>query len=106
MTLRCLLFGHLRSRSRATFDEKHRRWLSECKRCHVLMVREPDGKWREIPSPIGKLVPIERESEESAAPDGSPDEPPFVAAAATDSTERGAAALREHRQEAVELSAS
>jgi hypothetical protein len=60
MTLRCLIFGHRRSRSRATFDEKHHHWLSDCRRCHILLVREADGRWRPAPPPPKTLEPISR----------------------------------------------
>lgn len=65
MTLRCLLFGHRRSRSRATYDEKRGRWISACKRCHVLLEREDHHDWRPLTPPPGKL---ERVADEPAAP--------------------------------------
>ena len=58
MTLRCLIFGHRRSRSRATFDDKHQHWISDCKRCHVLLLRGADGTWRPAPPQPEKLEPI------------------------------------------------
>jgi len=49
MSLLCHLFSHKRSRSRATFDEINRCWVSECKRCYAVLVRERPGDWREAP---------------------------------------------------------
>jgi hypothetical protein len=103
MTLRCLLLGHRRSRSRASFDDKHGRWISQCKRCNVLLVRENGGKWRRLPAPSGKLVPIERES--SAASDRSPGEAPFVAAGASDAANGGGPPAAEHGKQAVKFTA-
>ncbi|GAA3897255.1 hypothetical protein GCM10022276_15320 [Sphingomonas limnosediminicola] len=60
MTLRCHLFGHVRSASRAAFDEKHQFWISDCKRCHILLVREQDGKWAPLPRQPDRLDPIQR----------------------------------------------
>jgi hypothetical protein len=73
MTLRCLIFGHRRSRSRATFDEKHQHWLSDCRRCHIMLVRDADGKWRPAPPPPQTLEPISRE-EPVEAPEQQPRE--------------------------------
>lgn len=61
MTLRCVLFGHRRSRSRATYDETRGRWISVCKRCHVMLEREDHRDWRPIAPPVGKLERIERD---------------------------------------------
>jgi hypothetical protein len=77
MTLRCLIFGHRRSRSRATFDDKHQYWLSECKRCHLLLVREAGGRWIPAPPQPEKLEPIERPdrvNEEKSATAGDTEE--------------------------------
>ena len=88
MTLRCLIFGHRRSRSRATFDEKHQRWFSDCRRCHILLVREPDGAWHPAPSPPERLEPISREGRDledrpsEATPAPPVDQAKLVAAAA------------------------
>jgi hypothetical protein len=68
MTLRCLILGHRRSRSRATFDDKHQRWFSDCKRCHVLLVREPDGTWHPAPPQPERLEPIHREGRSTEEP--------------------------------------
>lgn len=104
MTLRCILLGHRRSRSCASYDEKHARWISECKRCHVMMLREGDT-WREFPAPpVGKLVAIERSQEKSAA-SGSGGETPFVAARAEDAADGGDAAAGERLEQTVELTA-
>jgi hypothetical protein len=88
MTLRCLIFGHRRSRSRATFDEKHQHWLSDCRRCHILLVREPDGKWRPAPPPPEMLEPISRgapadteQPPQEARPDHAADEARSLTAA-------------------------
>ena len=61
MTLRCVLSGHRRSRSRATFDEKRGQWISQCKRCHAMLVREADGTWQPLHVTAGKLVPVKRQ---------------------------------------------
>ena len=107
MTLRCHFFGHRRSRSRATYDEKRGRWITECKRCFVLLERQPDGTWNPVPSPAaGKLEPIEREPEDSAPPRRSPGEPPVAAPGAADSAERSGPPVGKRRKKAVELSAS
>lgn len=106
MTLRCHLFGHLRSRSHATFDEKHGHWLSECKRCHMLLVRDPEGKWRPLPPPPGRLVPIERSGDESAAPGGSDPEAPAASSGAQDAANGRAAPLDEGVDQSLELAAS
>lgn len=68
MTLRCLIFGHRRSRSRATFDDKHQHWISDCKRCHVLLVREAEGVWKPAPPQPEKLEPIERAEQAEEPP--------------------------------------
>ena len=107
MTLRCLLFGHRRSRSRATFDEKLGRWTSECKRCCIPMMREADGTWHATsPPPVGKLLPIDCAAASSTAPGRSPGEPPFIAAGAANSTNGSGSVALEHSKETVELSAS
>jgi len=48
MSLLCRLFDHKRSASRATFDDVDRRWISECKRCYAILVRDGPGEWREV----------------------------------------------------------
>lgn len=104
MTLRCLLLGHRRSRSCASYDEKHARWISECKRCHVMMVREGET-WRELSAPpVGKLIVVERRAEASAA-SGSADETPFVAPRTADAADSGDAAAGERLKQTVELTA-
>ena len=47
MSLLCRLFDHKRSSSRASFDEVNQCWVSECKRCLAILVREGPGDWRE-----------------------------------------------------------
>lgn len=107
MTLRCILFGHRRSRSRATFDEKHGRWISECRRCRVPLERESDGIWRIAPPvPAGKLVPIRAESAASAPSRGSAGESPFVSASAADSADSGRSGTSQHSKKPVDLSTS
>jgi len=69
MTLRCHFLGHRRSASRATFDDKHQHWISECKRCHVLLMREPDGKWTPLPRQPDKLEPIAEEAQAASQDD-------------------------------------
>jgi hypothetical protein len=49
MSLLCRVFHHKRSRSRASFDDVHECWVSECKRCFTVLVREGPGDWREAP---------------------------------------------------------
>lgn len=73
--LLCRVRPHRRSGSKATYDEKHGRWFSECRRCHIMLMREPDGRWVPAPPPPAKLVPIARpeQSEELAeTPDSDP----------------------------------
>lgn len=107
MTLRCHLFGHRRSRSRATFDEKHGRWISECKRCFVPLVRAPNKTWHPAPEvSTGRLKPVEREPEQSAPAGRRPDEAPLAATAAADSAYRGGSSLGQRGEQSVELSAS
>ena len=77
MTLRCNLLGHRRSASRATFDEKNERWLSECKRCHILLVRGPDGNWTPLPPQPDRLEPLPRE--EAPMPAAEEEDPVPVA---------------------------
>ena len=106
MTLRCLLFGHRRSRSRATFDEKRQVWVSECKRCITPLERDPDGKW--VPaSPLAtdtKLEPVERG--DSAPPVGGFGEAPLDTPAAQDAAQGSGAAVAERSEQPLELSAS
>jgi hypothetical protein len=83
MAIRCHLFGHRRSASRAAFDDKHQRWFSDCKRCHVLLVREPDGKWRPAPLPPRKLETIRRAKEETSEPAPVPEPSQLQALAAS-----------------------
>lgn len=104
MTLRCLLLGHRRSRSCASFDEKRGRWISECKRCHVLLVREGED-WREMPCPTVKLVPVERKTKASGPAGSSVGETPFVAAGAPNAADRDGFAAVEGSKQAVELTA-
>lgn len=105
MTLRCLLFGHLRSRSRATLDEKRGRWISECRRCRIPMERETDGTWHVAPpAPSGKLVPVGVDDGGSAAPSGSAGETPLPASAATDPTDSSRSRTAKHPEKTVELS--
>jgi hypothetical protein len=107
MTLRCLLFGHLRSRSRATLDEKHGRWISECKRCRVPMARESDGTWVVVPPALdGKLEPVEPKPKPSASSGGRPGEPPLTSADAKDSADRRCSAAAKGGQKSVDLAAS
>ena len=115
MTLRCLLLGHRRSRSRATFDEKHQRWFSECKRCCVPLVREADGSWSPGPPPADKLEPVapaadaqdgappvdERSDERSGPARGGLGESPFGAPGAADSTDGGDLTAAKHPEQAV-----
>ena len=49
MGLLCRLFGHKRSSSRASFDEADQYWVSDCKRCLTILVRDGPGEWREAP---------------------------------------------------------
>ena len=105
MTLRCLLLGHRRSRSCASYDEKHALWISECKRCHVLLIRERGGHWRELPTPPDKLMPVKRGSESSTASPSS-GEAPFLPAGATDATDGGDGTGAERVEQPVELAAS
>lgn len=60
MSLVCRLMGHRRSRSRATFDDKRQQWVSDCRRCATILVRERDGRWVPAPPAPDKLLPIER----------------------------------------------
>ena len=107
MTLRCILFGHLRSRSRAAFDDKNNRWLSPCKRCRTLLVREAPGRWRPLPPQSQDAVPAEAEAAETIEPPGSDaalgsaGEAPFVAPASKDAPECGLAAGAEYVKEPV-----
>lgn len=106
MTLRCLLFGHRRSRSRATFDEKRQVWVSECKRCITPLERGEDGAWQPadpLPADV-KLEPVDRRA--SMPPLGGAAETPLGSSPARDSTEGGAAALGQGREQPLELSAS
>jgi len=99
------MFGHLRSRSRATFDEKRQRWISECRRCRIPMLREEDGTWHETEAPsAGKLVPIQ--AEPSAASGGSADEAPLGSTAAPDAAKRRRARAAEDDEKPVEFSAA
>lgn len=107
MTLRCILFGHLRSRSRAAFDDKNNRWLSPCKRCRTLLVREAPGRWRPLLPQSRDAVPAEAEAAETIEPPGSgaalgsAGEAPFVAPDTEDATKRGRAAGAEYVKEPV-----
>ena len=107
MTLRCILFGHLRSRSRASFDDKNNRWLSPCKRCRTLLVREAPGRWRPLPPESQDPVPAEPDAAEttdppgSDAPRGSAGETPSVTPDSKDAPERGCAAGVEYVKEPV-----
>jgi hypothetical protein len=74
MTLRCHFFDHRRSASRATFDDKHQYWISDCKRCHILLMREADGKWRPLPRQPDRLEPITREQPVAADETREPSE--------------------------------
>lgn len=56
MTLRCHLFGHRRSASRASFDDLNRCWVSDCKRCHAVLVRERPGQWCEAPLELPPIL--------------------------------------------------
>ena len=106
MTLRCLLFGHRRSRSRATIDEKNGRWLSECKRCHMQLAREGDGKWLAVPPPPGRLVPIDREPNGSDAAAGSARETPLLTTPAADPTNGDRSSAAQRQEQTVELTTS
>lgn len=105
MSLRCHFFGHRRSRSRATFDEKHQHWISECKRCCTPLVRQADGTWEPAPpAPDGKLEPVEVDASANAA--GRDREAPGVAdGAAEDSADGGGPAALERSGQTVELAA-
>ena len=103
MTLRCLFFGHLRSRSRATIDEKNGRWLSECKRCRAQLARHDDGKWLPIAARSGRLVPVDPPAEESASASGGASEAPFIASPAADSADGDGSSAAERREQAIEL---
>src|SRR5437899_3159674 len=46
------MFDHKRSSSRATFDQVHQCWVSECKRCFKVLVRQEPGEWREAPADV------------------------------------------------------
>lgn len=105
MTLTCLIFGHRRSRSWATFDEKHRHYLSACKRCCTPMIRGDDGTWRAVQPPrAGKLVPVERS--ESASARRSDGETPVGPSATPDSPDRADPGTPEDGDQPVELSTS
>ena len=108
MTLRCLLFGHIRSRSRASLDEKRGLWVSECRRCRIPMLRNADGTWHVTAAPtVGKLVPVEPGSQASAVASGSAGETPAVTdPAAADSADGGDSTLAEDSQKPVEFSAT
>ena len=107
MTLRCILFGHLRSRSRASFDDKNNRWLSPCKRCRTLLVREAPGRWRPLPpqsqAPVlAEPEPVETiEPTRSGAAPGRAGEAPLGTPNAQDTTQRGCAAGLEYVKEPV-----
>lgn len=58
MSLRCHLLGHKRSRSKATFDEKHACWFSECRRCQTMLAKEWHGDWHVVPVPPRQLSPL------------------------------------------------
>ena len=107
MTLRCLLFGHVRSRSRATFDEKRQRWISECRRCRIPMMRDEDGTWGETEAPsVGKLVPVEREPDESASSGASASEAPLGSTATPDTAKRRGSGTSKDKEKAGEFSAA
>lgn len=67
MSLVCQFFGHRRSRSRATFDEKRQQWVSDCRRCATILARERDGRWVPVPPAPDKLMPIEPPKKGEAA---------------------------------------
>jgi hypothetical protein len=48
MSLLCHVFDHKRSSARASFDRVNRCWVSDCKRCCAILVRERPGEWREV----------------------------------------------------------
>lgn len=101
------MFGHVRSRSRATFDEKRQRWISECRRCRIPMRREQDGSWHEMEPPSAdKLVPIDREPQDSAGSGGSASEAPLDAAAAPDTPKRSRSGASKNEEKAGEFSAA
>ena len=102
MTLRCLFFGHIRSRSRATIDEKNGRWLSECKRCRAQLARHDDGKWLPVAAHSGRLVPVEPPGD-SAAARGGASEAPLIASPAPDSADGDGSSAAERDEQAIEL---
>jgi hypothetical protein len=101
------MFGHVRSRSRATFDEKRQRWISECRRCRVPMMRDEDGTWRETDAPsTGKLVPVDPEPEESASSAASGSEAPLRSAATSDASKGCRPGASKDKEKAGEFSAA
>ena len=80
MSLVCSLMGHRRSRSRATFDDKRQQWVSDCRRCATILVRESDGRWVPAPPTPDKLLSIEQgprnalEKVQDAASDPTPED--------------------------------
>jgi hypothetical protein len=44
--LPCLLLGHRRSKMRVRFSDQHQRWVGNCKRCNMLLVRDARGGWK------------------------------------------------------------
>src|SRR4051812_1481767 len=63
MTLRCHFLGHRRSASRAGFDEKRGYWISNCKRCHILLRGDSDGKGKPLPPQLERPEAPNREPE-------------------------------------------
>jgi Prophage protein (DUF1660) len=59
MSLLCHLFGHKRSGSRAAFDDLHQCWVSDCKRCFTVLIREGPRNWNEAPVESAPLVHAE-----------------------------------------------
>lgn len=107
MTLRCIIFGHLRSRSRATYDDKNKRWISPCKRCRILLVREGPGQWRPLPPPPRDRNPSEpsptaKKQQPILGPAvGRANEAPVIPTGGRDAAERPPAAIVEDLKEPV-----
>lgn len=64
--LPCLLLGHRRSKMRVRFSDQHQRWVGNCKRCNMLLVRDARGGWKSAKGARVHPTPVERRRAEEA----------------------------------------
>jgi len=61
----CLLLGHRRSKMRVRFSDQHQRWVGNCKRCNMLLVRDARGGWKSAKGARIRSMPAERRRAEA-----------------------------------------